>query len=258
MFIYAQILTSVLQTTEGVSRTASTSLGPTLVGVTEDIVWQETGELALVSTRFIVTNGSKDITVPSLNITDVNECVEGLHSCEQVCVNTPGAYSCSCNNGFTLDTDRRTCNEEATRPPNGICGGRLTAAGGSFQTPGWPTAYPQQNFQCEWIIDLPDENAVIEFTTEDMPFGINGRPPCTKDYIQFFDGVDSTSTSLHKTCQYRRPPVLKTSSSRARVVFAGSINLNRPAGRVGVKVTYRTIQSSEPAPASPPDETLGN
>ena len=183
----------------------------------------------------------------------MNECEEGLDSCEQVCVNTRGSFTCSCNNGFTLDSNQRSCSEDPSQPPENSCGGRLTAASGTFQSPGWPNSYPQQNFQCEWIIDLPDNGAVIEFRTDDdEPYGINGRPPCTSDYIEFFDGVESSSRSLHKTCNYFRPPVITTSSSRAKVVFAGSINPNRPSGRVGVRVTYRTVQPA--GPASPPDQ----
>ena len=181
----------------------------------------------------------------------MNECSERLAGCDQVCVNTPGSFTCSCRDGFSLDTTNRgTCVEDPSEPTGGTCGGRLTAASGSFQSPGWPTAYPQDNFQCEWTIDLPDDNAVIEFTVDESAYGINGRLPCTKDYIQFFDGVESTSRSLHKTCQYFVPPVLTTSSSRAKVVFAGSINANRPRGRVGVRITYRTVQ--RPTTTSPP------
>lgn len=33
---------------------------------------------------------------------DVNECAAGTHTCSQVCTNTNGSYSCSCNEGFRL------------------------------------------------------------------------------------------------------------------------------------------------------------
>ena len=123
------------------------------------------------------------------------------------------------------------------------CGGRLTTASGSFQTPGWPQNYPQENFQCEWITELPNTGATIEFTVDNSAFGINGRDPCTNDYIQFFDG---NANSLLKLCGhaglYDFEPIT-TTSSQARVVFTGSENPNRPSSRVGVKVDYRTIQS---------------
>ena len=177
---------------------------------------------------------------------DINECLEGTDNCEHVCIDTEGSYTCSCNTGFTLDSDGTSCTEQPTEQPtepdNGGCGGRLTAASGSFQTEGWPNSYPQEDFECEWIIDIPNDGSVIEFTVDESAFGINGRLPCTDDYIEFFDGADGSARSLHKTCNYNLPPVLTTSSSTARVVFAGSVNRNRPAGRVGVRVTYRTVQ----------------
>ena len=185
---------------------------------------------------------------------DIDECSEGSDNCAQVCTNTAGSYTCSCNSGFTLAADGRSCTANptislpTTPPPTvpslilkGVCGGKLTAASGSFQTPGWPTSYPQENFQCEWIIELPSSASKIEFTVDDSAFGINGRAPCTNDRIQFFDG---NGDSLKMVCGARRlydfAPIT-TTSSRARVVFTGSENPSRPASRVGVKVTYKTV-----------------
>ncbi len=42
--------------------------------------------------------------------TDINECLEGIHSCAQICVNNAGSYTCQCNSGFRLDGDLRACN----------------------------------------------------------------------------------------------------------------------------------------------------
>ena len=123
----------------------------------------------------------------------------------------------------------------------------MTAASGSFQTPGWPNNYPQENFQCEWIVELPNTAAIIEFTVDDTAFGINGQDPCTNDHIQFFDGTASNANSYLKLCGIRRNydfEPITTTSSQARVVFTGSVNPNRPASRVGVKVHYITIAPS--------------
>lgn len=38
---------------------------------------------------------------------DIDECRYGY--CQQLCANVPGSYSCSCNPGFILNTDSRTC-----------------------------------------------------------------------------------------------------------------------------------------------------
>lgn len=40
-------------------------------------------------------------------LTDIDECRYGY--CQQLCANVPGSYSCSCNPGFLLNPDSRTC-----------------------------------------------------------------------------------------------------------------------------------------------------
>jgi len=41
--------------------------------------------------------------------TDVDECdIDG--ACDQNCTNTNGSFICSCDDGYTLDSDGRTCN----------------------------------------------------------------------------------------------------------------------------------------------------
>lgn len=40
--------------------------------------------------------------------TDIDECASG--QCGQLCVNTIGSFICSCNPGYTLDNDGKTCN----------------------------------------------------------------------------------------------------------------------------------------------------
>jgi len=42
-------------------------------------------------------------------ISDIDECRTGGHSCQQVCNNLPGTYNCSCDTGFMLNNDSRTC-----------------------------------------------------------------------------------------------------------------------------------------------------
>ena len=39
---------------------------------------------------------------------DINEC-DNVDSCSQVCHNFAGGYNCSCNNGYKLISDGRTC-----------------------------------------------------------------------------------------------------------------------------------------------------
>ncbi|XP_026872458.2 fibrillin-1 [Electrophorus electricus] len=42
---------------------------------------------------------------------DLDECVEGLHQCQQVCENMLGSYRCSCRHGFKLSADRMSCSD---------------------------------------------------------------------------------------------------------------------------------------------------
>ena len=171
-----------------------------------------------------------------VHLVAINECATGVHNCDQGCVDTEESFFCTCDSGYRLGSDGRSCITD--------CGGRLTTSSGSFQTPGWPNTYPQENFQCEWIVELPNSGATIEFTIDDSAFGINGRDSCTSDHIQFFDGTGTSDALLLRLCGSHSSVTLTpitTSSSSAKVVFTGSVNADRPASRVGVKVDYTTV-----------------
>ena len=43
------------------------------------------------------------------SLLDVNECNASNGGCNQVCINVIGSFLCSCNTGYELDTDQRTC-----------------------------------------------------------------------------------------------------------------------------------------------------
>ncbi|XP_068121557.1 cartilage matrix protein [Hyperolius riggenbachi] len=40
----------------------------------------------------------------------IDLCTTGDHDCQQICVSTPGSYTCACRDGFTLNDDGKTCN----------------------------------------------------------------------------------------------------------------------------------------------------
>ena len=167
----------------------------------------------------------------------INECENGDANCDQGCVDTEESYFCTCDSGFSLASDGHTCIVE--------CGGILNTASGSFQTPGWPNSYPPENTECEWIIELPNPGATIEFTIVESPFGIKGRPPCTNDHIEFFDGTGGSSPLLNRVCGNLGfyddgLPIITTTSSSAKVVFTGSTPPSS-ASRIGAKVNYRSV-----------------
>lgn len=45
------------------------------------------------------------------NFPDINECndTELVHECDHTCINTIGSYACTCNSGYNLNVDGRTC-----------------------------------------------------------------------------------------------------------------------------------------------------
>ena len=45
----------------------------------------------------------------SLLLSDVNECALNAAGCDHICINTGGSYRCECDDGFDLQSDRKTC-----------------------------------------------------------------------------------------------------------------------------------------------------
>ena len=43
---------------------------------------------------------------------DVDECLTNNGGCEQVCTNTDGSFSCSCDSGYSLDSNLLNCSGE--------------------------------------------------------------------------------------------------------------------------------------------------
>uniref|UniRef100_A0A669BZ52 Matrilin 4 n=1 Tax=Oreochromis niloticus TaxID=8128 RepID=A0A669BZ52_ORENI len=39
----------------------------------------------------------------------IDLCAERKHNCEQICVSSPGSFTCDCNKGYKLNNDQRTC-----------------------------------------------------------------------------------------------------------------------------------------------------
>jgi hypothetical protein len=54
----------------------------------------------------IVTFGMDKRT---LSPADVDECTTAKENCDQICTNTDGSFTCSCEDGFRLSIDRHSC-----------------------------------------------------------------------------------------------------------------------------------------------------
>ena len=43
------------------------------------------------------------------SFSDIDECMNNIDGCAQLCTNTIGSYVCSCRTGFVLASDRHAC-----------------------------------------------------------------------------------------------------------------------------------------------------
>ena len=145
----------------------------------------------------------------------------------------------------------------STTPPSLQCGGQLNAAGGSFQTPNWPETYPV-NIDCEWRIQLPDSNMLVEISCDEEPFGIAGAlPVCPKDYLKMYNGHSKEGTEFGPFCYFAKPGTLQMSSNKAMAIFhAGPTH---SSSRKGFKCSYRSVNPPTTlAPTtSPPTQPSG-
>lgn len=95
--------------------------------------------------------------------TDLDECEQNLHNCEQICINTLNGYKCDCMIGFELDRDERTCVKS--------CGGVIQVMNNEIRTltsPGYPNEY--ENFlNCKWELRAPPNYSIfVNFTDFDL------------------------------------------------------------------------------------------
>ena len=52
---------------------------------------------------------SPRLTCFNLLSLDINECSDGTHICEDLCINTEPGYNCTCSEGSLLSSDLHTC-----------------------------------------------------------------------------------------------------------------------------------------------------
>ena len=47
--------------------------------------------------------------ISSCVILDIDECTRNISGCNQNCTNTNGSYFCSCDPGYEIENDNKTC-----------------------------------------------------------------------------------------------------------------------------------------------------
>ncbi|XP_045189860.2 signal peptide, CUB and EGF-like domain-containing protein 2 [Mercenaria mercenaria] len=64
---------------------------------------------------------------------DIDECANQLDTCEHICVNTQGSYTCDCNNGYMLQPDLASCSDiDECINENGRCNQVCVNSEGSY------------------------------------------------------------------------------------------------------------------------------
>ena len=67
--------------------------------------------LAMDSPALVRANGIQSCTPYTQKYySDNDECAAGTDRCAQICSDTPGSYTCSCQPGYALSRDNLTCN----------------------------------------------------------------------------------------------------------------------------------------------------
>eukprot|EP00731_Ephydatia_muelleri_P037516 Em0494g1a len=89
------------------------------LGLNSDATW-----------RKVVYTGSKMFSC----YPDTNECATNNGNCAQTCINSIGTYTCSCNIGYTLNADGRTCADinECSTNSGGCAQGCINTVGSYY------------------------------------------------------------------------------------------------------------------------------
>ena len=69
-------------------------------------------KLTVITTLVLVRSSINELLMIDITFdydTDINECANHNGGCEQKCQNTIGSYSCSCLNGYLMDSNGYNC-----------------------------------------------------------------------------------------------------------------------------------------------------
>ena len=83
-----------------------TLLVPIHVAVEQDTVWPLTGIHVKV---YYATSNATLAHYHSMQLSDIDECALNTDGCAHNCFNIIGSYTCSCRTGYSLATDRQSC-----------------------------------------------------------------------------------------------------------------------------------------------------
>ncbi|XP_014254813.1 cubilin-like [Cimex lectularius] len=96
------------------------------------------------------------------------------------------------------------------------CGGLHTSNQGVIMSPNYLKQY-KNNTECEWVIHTHEGNH-IEIKLKGR-MQIEKSDNCTKDYLEFFDGVNHTWVSIAKKCGSDFGPTVYSTSNKMKILF---------------------------------------
>ncbi|CAL1294950.1 unnamed protein product [Larinioides sclopetarius] len=151
-------------------------------------------------------------------VTEVDECADDSHGCEQKCVNTIGGYRCECAIGFELHSDGKRCED--------ACGGVLKGERGVITSPSFPDLYPS-NKQCIWeIVAPPHYRITLNFTHFDLE-GTNQECEYDSVDLRTRGSPDEEWKKQGTYCGSRLPPVLTSEGSALRIEFVSDNSVQK-------------------------------
>ncbi|XP_068544100.1 tolloid-like protein 2 isoform X6 [Anas acuta] len=140
--------------------------------------------------------------------------------CEQHCENTLGSYKCTCEPGYELTADKRSC--------EAACGGFITKLNGTITSPGWPKEYPT-NKNCIWQVVAPAQYRIsLQFEV----FDLEGNDVCKYDYVEVRSGLASDSKLHGKFCGSEKPEVITSYGNNMRLEFKSDNTVSKKGFKV--------------------------
>ncbi|NXL94673.1 C1R protein, partial [Alectura lathami] len=127
--------------------------------------------------------------------------------CQQVCHNYVGGYFCSCQPGYQLQSDRRSCKVE--------CSGQLfTEAFGYLSSPEYPHPYPE-HLQCNYSIRLEKGLSIILKFLEPFEIDDHQQVHCPYDQLK----IRAQGREIGEFCGKESPGSIETKSNEVDILF---------------------------------------
>ncbi|XP_048374735.1 mannan-binding lectin serine protease 2 isoform X1 [Sphaerodactylus townsendi] len=170
---------------------------------------------------------------------DIDECQQPISSepaCDHHCHNYLGGFYCSCEIGYVLHRNKRTCTAGCLKKV-------LTARSGEFSSPNYPNPYPKLS-QCSYSIQVEEGFMVVLEFVENFEVETHPEVPCPYDILK----IKTPKEEYGPFCGDSLPPVTETHSHMVDVQFT----TDQSGVHAGWKIKYTTRALPCPILQAPP------